>query len=254
MIVNYHRPDTIEEALELLSRSDVAAVPLGGGSTLVRPAPNPVEVVDLQNLKLNTIEVKGKKLEIGATVTLQQLLDEPEIPFALKQAILHEATYNIRQTATVAGAMVTADGRSPFATAMMALGAELTLLPGETISDLGSFLPLRSEMERGTLITKVNLPNNVTLAYEYVARSPADLPIVCTAVAQWPSGRTRVALGGYGSAPLLAMDGPESAGAETAARDAYREAGDQWASAGYRSDIAATLVKRCLSSGKEELS
>ena len=107
-------------------------------------------------------------------------------------------------------------------------------------------MPLRAERERGTLVTTVNIPSNVTLTYEYVARTPADLPIVCAAVAQWLSGRTRVALGGFGNAPLLAMDGPEPEGAETAARDAFREAGDQWASAEYRSDIAAILVKRCL--------
>jgi len=37
-----------------------------------------------------------------------------------------------------------------------------------------------------------------------------------------------------------------AAGAETAARDAYREAADQWGSAAYRSDVAGTLVRRCL--------
>jgi len=79
-----------------------------------------------------------------------------------------------------------------------------------------------------------------------VARSPADLPIVCAAVAKWPSGRTRVILGGYGESPLLAMDGPNPQGADIAARDAYREAGDQWASAEYRSDVAAKLTRRCI--------
>ena len=242
MITEYHRPETLEAALSLLARTEVDTVPLGGGSVLNQPASNLVAVVDLQALGLNTIETKGKKLELGATVTLQQLLDEPNIPTALKKAIQHEATYNIRQVATVAGALVAADGRSPFATAMLALGATLTILPAVENTDFGSFLPLRFDNTRGTLISQVRIPNNVTLAYEYVARTPADLPIVCAAVAQWPSGRTRVALGGCGSAPLLAMDGSEPAGAEIAARDAFREAGDQWASAEYRSDVAATLV------------
>lgn len=246
MITDYYRPETLTEALELLARAAVDTVPLGGGTVLNQPAANPVAVVDLQALGLNTIEMQGKKLELGATVTLQQLLDHADIPAALKQAIRHETTYNLRQVATVAGALVAADGRSPLATALLALGAELTILPDDTTTDLGNFLPLRAEQARGILITQVSMPNNVTLAYEYVARTPADLPIVCAAVVQWPSGRTRVALGGYGRAPLLAMDGPESAGAETAAQDAYREAGDQWASAAYRSDVAATLVKRCM--------
>jgi CO/xanthine dehydrogenase FAD-binding subunit len=97
-----------------------------------------------------------------------------------------------------------------------------------------------------TLITGITIPAHIELAYKYVSRTPADLPIVCVAVAQWPSGRTRVVLGGYGNFPLLAMDGPEPDGAENAARAAYHEASDAWARAEYRSDVAATLTRRAL--------
>ena len=95
------------------------------------------------------------------------------------------------------------------------------------------------------------LPLNVQLAYEYIARTPADLPIICAAVARWPSGRTRVILGGTGEAPVLAMDGPESGGEEISVADAYSHAGDEWASAEYRQEMAQVLVKRCLSKMEE---
>ncbi|MFH1633473.1 MAG: FAD binding domain-containing protein [Chloroflexota bacterium] len=252
MIIEYHRPETLDEALKLLARSDPVTVPLGGGTVLNQPSDTPVAVVDLQALGLDAVESGERTLEIGATVTLQSLLKVPEIPPALIEAIRHEATYNLRQMATVAGTLVAADGRSPFATAMLALDAqafvvrhESAVSAAEQIS-LGDLLPLREEKLPKRLITQITIPANIKLAYQYVARTPADLPIVCAAVAQWPSGRTRVALGGYGSVPLMAMDGPEPAGAEIAARDAYSEAGDQWASAGYRSDVAAILTKRCL--------
>jgi len=238
----------LEAALELLTRTEVVTVPLGGGTVVNQPNPNPVEVVDLQALGLSTIEVKGKKLEMGATLTLQQLVEAEEVAPALKRAIRHEATYNLRQVATVAGTLVSIDSRSPFATAMLALGTEITLQPGDQTVDLGEFLPLRAKWRRGHLITKIASYNNLRLAYDYVARTPADSPVVCVAVAQWPSERTRVALGGFGNAPLLAMDGPEAEGADAAARDAYHEAGDQWASAEYRREVAATLVNRCLQS------
>jgi CO/xanthine dehydrogenase FAD-binding subunit len=42
------------------------------------------------------------------------------------------------------------------------------------------------------------------------------------------------------------MDGTESEGIETAARNTFHEATDEWASAEYRMDVAATLAKRCL--------
>jgi CO/xanthine dehydrogenase FAD-binding subunit len=246
MIVEYHRPDTIQAAFQLLDRATPVTVPLGGGTVLNKPSPDPVAVVDLQALGFNKFEHQGDYLKIGATVTLQQMLGIKVLPPALKTAIRHEATYNTRQIATVAGTLVAAGGRSPLATAMLALGTQVVILPGEELANLGDILPFRGLKLKGRLISQVNVPVNLKLAYEYVARTPMDLPIVCVGVAQWPSGRTRVALGGYGGSPILAMDGPEPTGAEIAARDVYRQAHDQWASADYRSDIAGILTKRCL--------
>ncbi len=246
MIIEYHRPEKVADALKLLARTEPVTVPMGGGTILNQPSDAQVAVVDLQALGLNLIKPGGNILKIGATVNLQALLDEPELLPTLQAAIQHEATYNIRQVATVAGALVSANGRSPFATAMLALAPELLMQPDDEKVLYGELLPLRVEQLAGRLITEISIPLNTKLAYHYVARSPADLPIVCVALAQWSSGRTRVALGGYGDSPLLAMDGPNPQGAEIAARDAYREAGDQWASAEYRSDVAATLTRRCL--------
>jgi CO/xanthine dehydrogenase FAD-binding subunit len=42
------------------------------------------------------------------------------------------------------------------------------------------------------------------------------------------------------------MDGTEAEGLESAAKNACHEAADEWASAEYRMDVAATLAKRCL--------
>jgi len=133
---------------------------------------------------------------------------------------------------------------------MLGLDARLTILskedqPGEEVH-LGDLLPFRGERLRRHIVTKIAFLSNARLAYEYVARTPADQPIVCVAVARWPSGRTRVSLGGYGSQPIVAMDGPEPGGVETAARTAYSQAADVWASAEYRSDVAGVLATRCL--------
>lgn len=253
MILEYHRPQSVEEALKLLARSSPVTLPLAGGSALNRPSPEPVAVVDLQALGLNTWEKRGHTLVVGATLTLQALLDVPDLPAALLKAIYHEASYNLRQVATVAGTLLAADGRSPLTTALLALDASLEWArfgaEVETIS-LGDLLPLRKERQRGRLVTQVILPLNAHLAYNYAARTPADRPLVCAAVAVWPSGRTRVALGGYGSAPLLAMDGPEAGGVETAARSAYSQAGDEWASAEYRQEAAAILTGRSFEEAK----
>lgn len=263
MITAYQRPTTLDEALTLLSHPNT--LPLGGGTLLAHPhASTPlggdenVEVIDLQALGLDVINQNGNNLEIGATTTLQRLLESEHCPIALKYALKLEAPLNIRNAATVAGTLVACDGRSTFATTLLALDGKVSVSSQQTTEELigvGDLLPLRQQI-RGKLITKIVLPLNVKLAFEYVARTPADKPIVCVTLAQWNSGRTRLAVGGRGRSPMLAMDGTEVDGdsaadsllhsAQTAARNAFHESTDEYGSAEYRMDVAATLVKRCI--------
>jgi len=245
MITEYQRPQTLEETLKLLSAPNTR--PLGGGTVLSHPGDESFAVVDLQSLGLDKLHKSGNNLEIGATVTLQTLLESPHTPAALKAAIKLDAPLNLRNMRTVAGTVVTCDGRSPFAAVMLALDAKLTVVSGESsMVSLGDFLPLRQDILQGKLITKIEIPLQTNLAFETVARSPADKPIVCAALAQWPSGRTRLVIGGWGKSPSVAMDGNEASGVQTAAHNAAHAATDEWASAEYRMDIAAVLAKRCL--------
>lgn len=241
MITTYHRPETLDEALTLLSQPNT--VPLGGGTLLAQGKSGPVQAVDLQLLGLDSLRPSGNNLELGATLTLQALLDSDHCPEALKSALKNEAPLNLRNSATVAGTLVSCDGRSTFTTVLLALDSKLSKFVNQKseIVNLGEFLPLRSL----GLITSITIPLNVKLAFEYVARTPSDKPIVCVAMARWDSGRTRMAVGGFGKSPMLAMDGAASDDLGVAARNAFHEATDDFGSAAYRMDIAATLAKRC---------
>ncbi len=44
----------------------------------------------------------------------------------------------------------------------------------------------------------------------------------------------------------MVMDGTDSSGVEVAAKDAYSQSGDEWASSEYRQEMAAVLARRCL--------
>ena len=70
---------------------------------------------------------------------------------------------------------------------------------------------------------------------------------MCAAVARWSSGRTRIVLGGWGKAPMMVVDGKDENNVMPAIENATFNAEDEWASAEYRTDVARTLVKRCLS-------
>lgn len=245
MIVEYHRPQTLAEAVALLQRAQPLTRPLGGGTALDFKSDRPLAVVDLQSLSLDAIERQGNLLQVGATVTLQALLEFPDLPSALGDAIRHQATYHLRHQATVGGSLVSADGCSPFGVAMLALDAQLTLMPGERVLSYGDFLAFREEYARGNLITCIQFNPQIELVYEAVARTPADLPIVCAALARWQSGRLRLVLGGWGKTPTLVLDGQGHEGLRLAAESAFSAAEDEWASAAYRSQIAGLLAKRC---------
>jgi len=250
MIIEYHRPKSIKDAILLLSRADPCTIVLGGGLYINEVVQEPIAVVDIQDLSLTGIENIGNTFRLGAAVKLQSLLDTDQLPPALVEAILHQETYNRRQVATLAGSLVAADGRSAIASVFLALDAELELVGSSSQKAekhrLGDFLSVREEKLKGKVITACTIPANTNTAYHYVARSPADLPIIAAAVTQWPSGRTRVVLAGFGTQPVMVLDGTDSSGAELAARDAYSTAEDQWASADYRADTAVVLVRRCL--------
>jgi CO/xanthine dehydrogenase FAD-binding subunit len=254
MITAYYRPKTLEEALNLLSTPNTR--PMGGGTVLTHLSNDETfAVVDLQAIDLNRLYKSDNNLKIGATVTLQTLLKSLHSPKALKDAIKLEAPLNMRNMGTVAGTLVTCDGRSPFAAAMLALDAKVTFLPDDVHVTLGNYLPYGVEGDSNTkkhstpfgkLIASIEIPMQAKLSFRTVARSPQDRPIVCVALAQWPSGRTRLVVGGWGPFPSLAMDGNDPSGLQFAARNAAKDASDEWASAEYRSDVAAELAKRCL--------
>lgn len=246
--LEYHRPKTMEQALRLLQRGEL----LGGGTDLVPRRLRLTSVVDLQDLGLDEMQESPDGLRIGATVRLQQLVKAGDrVPAALAEACRLEAALNLRNMATLAGTVVAADGRSPVATVLLALDAQVTLQPGDETVSIDSLLDRRGEGLRGRLIVALTLLAADYAAYEQVARAPTDRPLVCASVARL-HGRPefRVALGGSGLRPLaLVMERPDPRAAAEAAALACAEAGDAWASAEYRSAVAAVLVRRLMEKG-----
>jgi CO/xanthine dehydrogenase FAD-binding subunit len=249
MIIEYIRPERIEDAVKLINRAETKTYPMGGGTVLNRASVEQFAVVDLQALNLNSLERQGNDLHIGATVTLHSLEEYPDLQPGLHRALRREGNANLRQMASIAGTILTADGRSLLAGVLLALDAEMQLMGmatgGNEILRIGELLSRRKRLDQGKLVMGIDIPLHVKVEFEAVARTPKDRPVVYAAVALWPSGRTRVVVGGFGSAPRLVLDGPEAGGIEIAARNAYSHAGDEWASAAYRQEMAGLLALRC---------
>ena len=246
MITEYHRPSTLESAIELLGRKTPETVPLAGGTLLNRKSDRSFAVVDIQDLSLKGISKDGNLIKLGSGLTFQELIDHPEIPLILKEACKRETSYNLRQMSTLGGCAAASGGRSILLAVLLALNVQLELQPGNTIIALGEVLPVRKQFMPKKLITSIIVNTLPRVTFEIVSKTPGDRPIAGVAIAQWPNGRTRVCSFGFGDHPVTAMDGPSAVGAEVAARNAFADSGDNTASSSYREGIAEILTKRCL--------
>jgi CO/xanthine dehydrogenase FAD-binding subunit len=281
----YHRPQGLMEAVNLLKRADIRTVVMGGGTWLNGEGPRDVEaVVDIAGLGLNRIAAENNMVRLGATVTHQQLLeselvgrDAPNALHVIGQTAEAMSGLNIRNRATLAGAIVTADASSPLVTALLACDADVVVAGAKDKSKevqspadffrvipLAGFLAYRQPvLNEGTLITEIRLPvpsPDTRSSYERVARTPKDYPIVCAvasfAMSAGIAGNFRVAVGGIAPAParLTRLElGVEKKKLDewlesemNAAMDTVHPQGDWLASAEYRKEMARVLVKRAV--------
>lgn len=244
--MKFFRPGTIEEALELLAEG----VPLAGGTTLVPERRKFEAVVALDKLGLDKIKIEADSVQIGASTRLQKLL-EPElvIPVDLIRACRLEAAWNLRNMASMAGTIMSADARSPLLVTLLALGASVTISGTSSDIALDDVLEQRRTEDGTFLIESVRFKQPESLRYESVARTPTDRPLVSAAAAAPVGGAPfRVAIGGYGLRPIL-LAPVEKEGIEASKKEAaqqFSSAGDAFASAEYRSEIVAILVERAL--------
>lgn len=155
---------------------------------------------------MSAVTIKGNMLQIGAEARLSDLLALPELPAALQALVQQEPAGEQAALPYIAAAL----GSTRLAAAMLALDAELEHSDGRTQS-YGNLLALRAS----------GLPDGLTaLRFSLLAALQYyESDGVWLALARWPSGRTRVALGGWGAAPILAMDGREASGILEAAEN-----------------------------------
>ena len=246
MIIEYHRPQTLDQALQLLARPTPRTYPLGGGSWLSRKRDEDFAVIDLQSLGLDEVQAEGGWLSLGATARLQKLVEVQATPAWLKDVCTRETHRNLREMSSIAGTLVGADGRSPIAMAMLAVNASIQTMPGGAEISAQEFFASRKSAGSHRLITRVRLDLSAEVRCEFVARTPLDTPVIGVALAVWPGMAMRIALGGFGEAPMLAYEGDDAGQARAAVHTALHASGDAWASAVYRQAAALAILERLL--------
>ncbi len=176
MIVDYFRPETIKEAIELLNREKPRTIPLGGGISISQRKGEDLGVVDLQRLNLNQITEKDNKIVIGSTITIQELINSSIFTDEIKELFTYESTTNLRQVATLAGTLLSSDGHSYIAAVFSALSAILVWEPGNLKIPFSELERTKEKPFAGKLITKILIPREFLLKWEVLSNSPDSKP------------------------------------------------------------------------------
>jgi carbon-monoxide dehydrogenase medium subunit len=228
-LTGYHRASSVEEATDLLDGTRIA---LGGGTTVRHDrAAAPVEVVDLQDLGLDETSVDGDRLEIGAMVRLQSLVDNDAMPELIRRTARAELPSTLRTLATVGGTIVAGGSESVLLAALLVHDAVVRFADSRSVR---LAVVLETGFGAGDLIVGVELAADGRTAMEVTGRTPADTPIV-SVVGRAADDGLRLAATGVGPAPLLI---------EPDAVDEFEPPHDFRGSSDYRKHLVSVLSAR----------
>lgn len=239
-LLEYAWAEQLDEALMLLSRTDMKTVPLAGGTYLLGQTDDSIQaVVDLRDLELAYITEDAHGVHIGAMSTLQSMVDAPVLQ-ELASGILSRAALAssfsrlIRNGATLGGTLgAGVASQADLLTALAVLDAEVVVrsgsktqvnLSGGTLEHPGlalsgvtykgkqerhiPFSGIFSERRPNELILEVIVPRlaHSGAAFTRVGRTPTDVALLnAAAVVQVTDGvfsQVRVALGGVNMEPV----------------------------------------------------
>ncbi len=182
MIRAYHQPSAVEEALALVARG---AVPVAGATGLYTGrSRREAELVDLTGLGLDTIGIHDDRIEIGATVSLQQLAMASSLPgmegARLRRCCRHVASRPLRNMITAAGNVAHSVYWADLPVALLALDASLEV---RRVGASPALVPIADATHGGKhawdggLITRIVVPRRagtLSFGYERFTRTATD--------------------------------------------------------------------------------
>ena len=239
LVAAYHRPGSLEEALNLLGSPQRVA--LGGGTTLnADREPCDLEAVDLQSLGLDVIApADGGRVRLGATATLDAVRRCDLLPDSLRELARTEQPSTMRTLATIGGLVAKASAESLLLAALLAHDGRVELAgPGDAGPSERSLAELLAAgLPSGALVTAVTVDPAGQTAVAQTGRTPADVPIVA-AYGRRTEGFVAMALTGVADRPVLVDVFDPTAGLDPA--------GDFRGSRQYRLHLAGTLTARAM--------
>jgi CO/xanthine dehydrogenase FAD-binding subunit len=164
------RPHDLAQALDLLSENKMLVF-AGGTDLMIRHRAtagtlpdfkqNVLYIADLNELK--TIRINSKFLEIGACVTMAEILAHPELPDTIKAPFVQVGSVVIRNKATLGGNIVNASPAGDTLGMLYALDAKVitrSKLHGEVRIPIENFIlgPRRTTLKDDELVIGIEIP------------------------------------------------------------------------------------------------
>src|SRR5262245_61861230 len=259
--VEYARPESVDEAVRLLSSREDAR-PLAGGQSLVNVMKTrvaaPELVVDLSRIEeLRTFETgPNGELVIGAMVTYDDLIRSEVVRAArpiLPEVALTIADVQVRNRGTVGGNLCVNDPTNHLPPLMATTGATMTIRALEAERTVAA-----DEFFQGVYVTAVT-PGEMLTRVTVPARQPGegdgwasvalgkDGTGIVNVAATVRDGRARIAIGCVSAVPvLIESDADEVAVPKSVAEAHLDPPDDVHASADYRRHLAQVLAWRAV--------
>ena len=248
---DYHRADTLDEALSLLATHGDDAKVLAGGQSLIPMMKlrfaYPGHLIDINRMPgLDGIDEQDGALRIGALVRHNQLAasgvvgaKHPTIAATAPQI----ADPIVRNLGTIGGSLSHADPAGDLGSTMLAVGASVVLTSkarGERVVPIGEFLvdTFTTSAEPDELLTQIRVPTPGAGSggtYLKLERKIGDWATVGVAVALTMSngsiGRAGLGLTGVGLKNIEPTDAEQTLAGAEPTDEAFAEAGRQAAAA-----------------------
>ena len=277
----YHRPDSLEEALQLLAEHGDEAKVLAGGQSLIpvmklRLAA-PAHLIDISQLGMDSIAETGGHLAIGALARHRDLerSDLLKARYPVMAAAAPQISDPIvRNLGTIGGSLCHADPAGDWGSVMLALQASVVLRSGrgEREMPISEFLEdtFTTALEPDEILTEVRVPQPAGSSggtYLKMERKVGDFATVAAALHLSLSNgtieRAGIGLTAVGSKNLQATDAEASLAGAEPTEAAFAEAGrlaaeasspvtDVRGSAEYKRHIVDVYVRRGLATALEK--
>jgi len=256
----YHRPTTVRQAVNLLTKNAEAKILAGGHSLIpvmkLRLA-KPSDLVDLSQVEgLSGIELRGRSIVVGAMTRHIDVANSQVVKDALP--VLAEVPGSIgdpavRHRGTIGGSLANNDPNADYPAAVLGLGATIITNKRRIAADDYFKGMFETALESDEIITKVQFPIAKKAAYEKFKHPASGFALVGVFVSKRGSD-IRVAVTGAGSNGVFRVASfeealkkrfsPKSIEGMTIPADGMNA--DIHGSAEYRAHLIGVLAKRAL--------